>query len=286
MIRSQLMQTLHDNMHVRKKSNFIIMLGKKGSGKSWLGLSFGQTLEGETFGMAHVCFSIKQLFDLLDKDAFKVGDVVILEEIGVAANARDAMTRTNKHLSFLAQAIRPARITLIANTISWGLIDNQIKNMADYRINVLGHDVIEQTTKFKFMAISPNEHGAEPMKSHLQFNGVKYTSWTMKAPGKELRELYDVERSKYIKQIYSDGLATITGTDDIRMGVGKKKERKAVNVLPELVDKCLQMKDDVILDGKLNRALVELKLGVSRQTAQDVVSGVRHRWQKLGGMPI
>jgi len=259
-----LMQTLHDNMHVRKKSNFIITTGKKGAGKSWTCLGFGQNLVGESFGMNHVCFSTPQLFDKLDAGVFSPGDVAILEEIGIAANSRDAMSRTNKHLSFLAQAIRPARITLMANTISWGLIDNQVKNLADYRMNVLGHDVIERTTKFKFFAISPNEFGGEPMKSHLQFNGVKYTSWTLSAPTNELGTVYDKARDEYIKQIYSDGSATFTTNKDVRFGNKKEKVIKktdeeiaseGLSIYPKLVDEVGRLKTSKIMANlKINGA--------------------------------
>jgi hypothetical protein len=268
-----LMQTLWDNMHTKKRSNFIVTMGKKGSGKSWLGLAFGETLEGKTFGMAHVCFSAETLFDMLDKKQFKEGDVVILEEIGIAANARDAMTRSNKHLSFLAQAIRPARITLIANTISWGLIDNQIKNMADYCINVIGYDVEKRITKFKFMAISPNPRGTEPFRSHMQFEGaVKYVSWTMKAPSKELGEQYNEARDVYTRQIYADGVSTIRDGEDVRFG--KTKPKHIVRPDEELIADGIEHPDKVRKKGKLDARRIELYFKVNANKAQKIKSGI------------
>jgi len=261
-------------MHKRKKSNFIITTGKKGSGKSWCDLAFGQNLEGDSFGMDHVCFSTQQLFERLDNKKFKAGDVAILEEIGIAANSRDAMTRINKHLSFLAQAIRPSRITLISNTITWGLIDSQIKNMADYRMIVLGHDVIERKTKFKFMAISPNDHGVEPIKSHLQFNGIKYTSWTLNAPHSGLGELYDKMRDDYTKQIYSDGNETLKGNDDVRFG-NKKKRIAARKTNEEYISDGLSRYNELLDDNKkLSTALVMGVLGISNATKAGAVKAV------------
>lgn len=282
MIRSMLMQTLHDNMHNRKKSNFIITTGKKGSGKSWLCLGFGQTLEGKTFGMEHVCFSTQQLFEKLDNDEFKPGDVAVLEELGIAANNRDAMTRVNKHLSFLAQSIRPARITLMANTISWGLIDFQVKSMADYRINVLGHDVVERTTAFKFMVIDPNDYGAEPLKSHLQFDGgVKYTSWSINAPSGGLGEIYDQARDAYIKQIYSDGNETFRGRDDVRFGVKKIRVTRKSN--EEYVEEGLRRYTELLnKKGDLSSAMIQDILGIGNPNKASVVkTGIERRRSQL-----
>ena len=260
-------------MHVRKKSNFIITTGKKGSGKSWLCLDFGQSLEGDDFGMEHVCFSTQHLFEKLDDGLFEPGDVAILEELGISANNRDAMTRVNKHLSFLAQSIRPARITLMANTITWGLIDPQVKSMADYRINVLGHDVVERTTLFKFLVIDPNDYGGEPLKSHLQFNGVKYTSWMMSAPRFGLGEVYDKARDEYIKQIYSDGNETFKGRDDVRFGNKKiRVERKTVD---EYADAgMLRYNELVNPKGELSTVLIMGLLGIGNPTKAGAVKAV------------
>lgn len=265
-----LMQTLHDNMHVRKKSNFIITTGKKGAGKSWLCLGFGQALEGDKFGMEHVCFSTQQLFEKLDNKVFEPGDVAVLEELGISANNRDAMTRVNKHLSFLAQSIRPARITLMANTITWGLIDPQVKSLADYRINVLGHDVVERTTLFKFLVIDPNEYGSEPLKSHLQFNGVKYTSWSMKAPTGGLGDVYDKARDEYIKQIYSDGNETFKGKDDVRFG--NKKIRVERKTPDDFAAEGLRRYNELLNKrGELSTTLIMGLLGISNPTKAGAV---------------
>jgi energy-coupling factor transporter ATP-binding protein EcfA2 len=202
-------------MYKQKMSNFIMVTGKKGSGKSYLSLRMGEILQGKTFGLNHVCFSVQELLELLDSKTLNVGDVIILEEIGVAANSRDAMTNINKSLSFAAQTIRPECITLIANTISWNLIDSQVKNLADYRIEVIGHDVRQKLSEFKFTKISPSPNSPEPYREHLIFDmdgaPIKYTSWTLKRPSKKLAEPYDEKRKEYLRNIYAKGATSIKG---------------------------------------------------------------------------
>ena len=283
---SKLISHLKHRTDKQGMSNLIIIIGKKGSGKSYLSLRLGEIIEGSGFNMAHVCFSLKQLFELLTSGKYKPGDVVILEEIGIAANARDAMTRMNKHLSFVAQAIRPARINLLVNTISWGLIDNQVRNMADYRIEVIGHDVLTGLTDFKFLKISPRQDNAEPYKEHLIFNDengrpVKYISWTIHKPSGKLAEEYENKRMEYLKQIYADGAASSLGN----VAIGKKTVKELQPTLGELAERVLTFKDNYMINDKLSSALVAEKFGLGINKAASVVAIAKQRWQNLHTPP-
>ena len=283
--RSPLIRHLEYRMHTQRMSNFIVETGKKGAGKSWLGLRFGEVINGKDFDLNRVCFSSKILFERLDDEDFKEGDVVMLEELGIAANSRDAMSRTNKHLSFIAQAIRPARITLISNTITWGLIDSQVKNMADFKLSVLGFDVQTGLTEFKFMKISPNDNGQEPFKEHLQFDGVKHVSWEMKRPSAELAEPYEKARAAYLRGLYADGAQTMSGNQDIRFGQGKIKP-EAKPTLEQLAENVLSFKENFMIDGQLSRGLVANTFNIGANKASFVVAIAKKRWELLGAPPI
>ena len=259
-------------MKIQKMSNFIIETGKKGSGKSWLGLRFGELMMGECFTMDNVCFSASAFLDRLDKGMYNKGDVVMLEELGVSANSREAMTKTNKNLSFISQTIRPAQITLIANTITWGLIDAQVKNMADFRIKVLGHDKLSGMTDFKFMVITPSDNGERPWEEHLQFGIEKYTSWQLSRPSDRITELYEPIRHEYLKQLYS-GKAI---SKNSRFGI--TEEQTPVHgklTIKELIDRGLSAYDKVTNDrGQVVCALVQLELGINAKTASVVAHGI------------
>lgn len=275
LIKSPLMRLLHYRMMKQRMSNFIIITGKKGSGKSYLGLRIGEILQGKSFGLHHVCFSVEELLKLLESKSVKPGDVVMLEEIGVAANARDAMTNINKSLSFAAQTIRPERITLIANTITWALIDTQVKNLADFRIEVIGHDVKDKTTEFKFTKISPNQHGQEPFREHLVFDmdkvPIKYVSWTLSQPSKRLRVPYEQKRKEYLEAIYSKGAAAIRG---------KPKAEKRISV-KEQVDMVLSKFSRELADGTLTGAMLVNEFGWYQNKASAISSAAKERWKKL-----
>lgn len=273
---SNLIRLLNYRMKKQKMSNFIIVTGKKGSGKSYLSLRIGELLQGRSFGLHHVCFSVQELLELLDSKTLNVGDVILLEEIGVAANSRDAMTNINKSLSFAAQTIRPERITLIANTISWNLIDSQVKNLADFRIEVVGHDVRDKLTEFKFTKISPNQNSPEPYRSHLVFDQdhepIKYVSWVVKMPSKKLAVPYDIKRKEYLNNIYSKGADKLKG-----------KIVKRIATIKEDVEHVVSKYSTNLSEGKLTAALVASEEDWSRSRAQMAVAASKLHWQKIGG---
>ena len=235
-VRSPFIYELEYRTDEKEMSNFIITTGKKGSGKSWLGLRIGQLIMGDKFGLNNVCFSTNELIERLNRKEYPPGSVVVVEELGVSANARDAMTRQNKQLSFIAQTMRPARITIIANTISWGLIDPQVKNMADYRIKVLGYDKETGVTDFQFLILSPSDLKQEPKAAHMVIDGEKYTSWQLRQPTKELATTYNKMRNDYLEQIYSKGHETLAGNKTVRIGenIIAKRAPKTIADIKEL----------------------------------------------------
>ena len=209
-------------------SNLILITGAKGSGKSYLSLRLGELIEGKKFGMQHVCFSINQLFDILNNKKYSEGDVIVLEEIGIAANSRDAMSSINKQLSYLAQAIRPARITLIINTIVWGLMDSQVRNMIDYKIEIINHKKELGLTNFKFFILAPSPYGQDPYKAHMSWRSrgesipITYTSWLIKKPSPELAVEYEAARKSYLDDLYKAANETIATGKNVRLGVEKE----------------------------------------------------------------
>lgn len=224
-----LLDVLRNRMHKKNMSNFIIIVGKKGAGKSYLSLRLAELLQND-FSLDNVCFSTKDLLQKLTSKQLKRWDVVILEEIGVAANARNAMSNLNKALSYAAQIIRPMAITLIANTISWALVDAQVKNLADYKIEVLGHDRATKTTFFRFYEIEPSNMTQQPLMKYLTVrdeNGVlvKISSWKIQAPDENLAKKYEVMREEYMHRIYSASLEKIEKAKEREDGTRKRKKR-------------------------------------------------------------
>ena len=280
--RSPYIRHLEYNMDVLHKSNFLVTTGSKGSGKSWLGLRHGQIINGESlddFGMHKVCFSSSIFLNRMDKGEYRRRDVVLLEELGVSANSRDAMTQANKNLSFIAQTIRPAEITLIANTITWGLMDSQVKNMADFRLKVIGYDAVSAMTEFKCFTIKPSDSGQESYQEHLQFGTEKYVSWLLKRPTKELTDLYEPARKEYLRQLYSGKSINKNAQFGVEDAIGAKKP-----TLKEYIELGLGMHEKLVDGDEVSTAMVEIQMNINdRHKASTIAKGINLEWKAKGG---
>jgi len=271
MVKSKIIQKLLYRMNDRMESNCIILFGKKGSGKSFLALRFAYLLD-PNFTLERVCFSPKQFFALIKK--VPKGACIIYDEIGVGAGARDAQTRSNKNMSFIAQMIRSKCVTVLFTTISWGLVDAQVRNLMDFAIHVLGHK--EGLTNFQFLAIEPRLNNPKPMMQHLVYNDengrpVKYVDWVTKKAPDSLTEPYKVMREKYFDTIIDDAYKTEDTGDRYRDGERVKKLKKKID-LSMLVEQVRAAPEHYKnAKGKYDAALIQVGLDVGQTTSTRVV---------------
>jgi len=276
--QSKLIHLLQYRMHRKKESNCIILFGKKGVGKSFLALRCAELLD-KSFSLDRVCFSPKQFFALVKK--VPEGACIIYDEIGIGTNARDAQTRSNKNMSFIAQMIRSKCITVLFTTISWGLVDAQVRNLMDFAIHVQGHD--DQTTDFKFHVIEPRLNNPLPIMPHLVYNDangrpVKYISWTAKKASDSLTEPYKAMREKYFDSVIDDADNTETTGERYRFGerTVKPKPKMDIALLAEKVNANPSAFKNA--KGQFDAALIQPGLGIGQRA-----SAVLVRYMKAKG---
>ena len=92
----------------RKNKNFTgLVVGQTGSGKSYGALRFCEDLD-ENFGLDRVCFSVREMIDLLDSGKLKRGDCILFDEVAGegGADSRNFMSRENEIMSFLVTTFR------------------------------------------------------------------------------------------------------------------------------------------------------------------------------------
>jgi hypothetical protein len=255
-------------------SNLILVYGKKGKGKSFLSLRLSQLID-KRFTLSRCVFTLEDFFSLLDKGMPK-GSCIVLDEIGVAANSRDSQTRESKHLSRIAQTIRPMGITVFATVPSWGLVDAQARNLMDYAIEAVGYRPDTETSTFKFFSIEPSNKPV-PMRKHLVLpinnEFVKCMSWTCSMPSKDMATEYKIKRSDYSKQMSSDAYATSVSGNDIRYGKDRHAKKKPISI-----EEARKMIDDgnniekVRVDGKIKSELIKELTGCSGRKAETIAS--------------
>ncbi len=127
----------------------ILFTGQVGGGKSFASITTADYLTKSLnvgFDLKGLVFTIPEFIQHI-RDG-KPGDVVILDEAGVAAGSRDALTKGSKSLSKVIQSIRYLQYCTIFSLPNVNFLDKQIRLMIDL---VFQHDAEMRQGEFRVL---------------------------------------------------------------------------------------------------------------------------------------
>ncbi|MDO8459892.1 MAG: ATP-binding protein [Nanoarchaeota archaeon] len=127
---AQFKQILHED------SKIILIFGRRGSGKSALGLRIMENIQAQT---ERNCYALGihekfipswiQSIDSIEKA--QPESVILVDEGAVSFSSRESMRDTNKELSRLMAIARHKNLTLVFITQNTGMIDKNVLKLAD-----------------------------------------------------------------------------------------------------------------------------------------------------------
>lgn len=206
----------------------IIVIGEKGSGKSYLSLRIAEMIDPK-FNIDKVVFKPKEAFDLIlgdkKREIKKVprGSVIVFDEAGLNLYRREWWAVSSKAMVQLAQSSRFLNIVLIFTIPSLKYLDSGIIPLSQIIIKTTG----KIDYKKKQVLCKPYIISSDPFdyikgkpyyrqfpKKILPEGHFDVTHFRVNIPSKELVEAYEEKKEKFAMSKYVQLVAKIQDVED------------------------------------------------------------------------
>ena len=108
-----------------------IFAGPTGSGKSESALRLALLLNPD-FTTDHVVFTVEDFFSLLNSNTLKAGDVIVWEEMGIAADSRTFFSLQNRAITYVFESFRFKNLAVLMNVPGLRMIDSRVQRLCHY----------------------------------------------------------------------------------------------------------------------------------------------------------
>jgi hypothetical protein len=275
-----------NRLHRRNQNYLAIITGPTGSGKSYSALTFALAID-PNFNIDRIAFTDEEFFSLLNSGKLKKGMVVVFDEAGVAVNARDWYSFSNKAINYVMQTFRRDNLAVIFTAPTFDL-DAQIKKLFHAYIETQTINRKEKKCICKYLNMQYNPRGDKGRgKVYYKFTRVKdgykpkvMTKLSFRLPPEKLIKEYEAKKKDF--------------TGELNVGLqeelAKRKEKAAQTgqriPVEDHIESVLANPQDYIKEWS-GRSFIDLngimlKLKVGEPTAKKIRAGVENIFKKKG----
>lgn len=155
--------------------------------------------------------------------------ILMVDDAGVAAGSRAAMTRNNQNMSNLIAVCRTSRLLIIWTIPSKNQLDCAIRSFVDYTCHVVKSCHAAGFNVVKIYSNSNGIKGREYM-CRVAINKTPVDVWAICAPSEETQRLYEIEREESAKRLNDRIINTgTTATERIKPHSEKPMGRPRVS---------------------------------------------------------
>jgi len=187
---------------VSRNQNVIgFVVGPTGVGKSYTSLRLGEVLD-PNFSIKNVCFSFKQVLDLIESKTLKPGAVVVFEEVGINIDARNYFDKSNKNMAYILESFRTDRLVFLMNVPDQNFADKKARKLAHVILEMMHVDYVHNQGVGKVKWIQNNPVNGKtyykPTRGVVNKSYSVIRSTRFAKPDKKLCKQYEVEREKFL----------------------------------------------------------------------------------------
>ncbi len=201
---------------MRNNKNFLsVITGATGSGKSYSCLRLGELwyayyFKGKEFPTKNICFSVEDLIRRLRTGGLKKGDLLVVEEIGISANAKNFQSKTNKALQYILQSFRSLNIIVLFNVPHFSFFDKTARMLMHSHMQTKTIDTEKQQCILKPYFLSISQSSGKIYSKWLRCKNIKtgqiirITSLSLNKPSKDLIKHYEEMKDRFVRTLISD----------------------------------------------------------------------------------
>jgi len=255
------------------KNVILAVVGNPGSGKSYSCLRILEKqsqLLNRPVNINNCCRDLKEFINRINSGELKAGDVLVLEEVGVNASARQWQSLMNNLFNYLLQTFRNLNLIVLLNLPDIRMLDINAQRLLHGVISTKGVDLDNKITQ---ISLKIRQHNFQNHKDYWKYLRVKIVKdkrirkikrFTLNKPSDELCTIYESRRNEFTRKLNKEILAKIDAFNK------KKDEDKGK---PKLTFRQQQIYD-LNIDEQTNEQIAE-QLRLSVHTIRNTLEAIK-----------
>lgn len=236
-----------------------IIVGPPGLGKSYLCMRIMERCYNYAYPdykidpTKHIVYELPDAFKFV-REVKRPGEVLVLEEVSVMANARRSMAMENVSLNMLLDTVRKKQVILLLNAPHVKAVDKHIQRMSHLLIECMRINRSDKYSTIKAFKLTNSQETGKIYKRRFSVEGRDVFRSHFYMPSKFICKSYEEMKNKFMEDLYT-----------------KMEEKTAKKLGREKVNKVDVLKS-IPTEKQLRRFLLHKQLGTVKAVAE--VEGV------------
>lgn len=200
---SLILKHIRNQIH-QKNRNFVgIVVGRVGTGKSYSAMRLAEELDNK-FSVDKIFFNVEDLLRVIHEDTLYPGEVLILDEAGVAiSNRQHYMNKFNKAMSFLLQTWRHRNLILFVTVPDIAFVDKGIRKMFDAILECRKVIKTQKSVRADWKFVQVNPQSGKAYFHNLKSGRGEFTV-NIGKPSIHLIHQYEKKKKEFTDKLYRD----------------------------------------------------------------------------------
>jgi len=264
---------IYRNIHSKRQHFSLVVVGKPGSGKSYLSIYIAWLFYPEIDVRKSVVYSAGELAQLVSENLPK-GFPIIIDDAGLTVGSVDAMTKEVKSIGKILQSIRSRNLVIIVNLPNFFLLAKNVRTLIDYYAEPTKVNREQEIchAKFRILKINPLSgvvyryspvtlEKSEHWTGYTKLSKVKRTTLAFAKAPNEILDAYEKYKSEKMLSFNKKQSKMLNLDKDKNRNMMVKKISEEIVANPEAFK----------VEGEFNTIKIATTYDVSKSIASDAL---------------